>query len=403
MFILTNEERERLKKEMKEEVLLKYGYHPTDAGLDAVLDSWAAKKGWLIELFKANKDYNGNYQIVFNQSYPRDIEYDDVYIFMDKLYTFAANKAKQEEISYEEWLMNGGNYKYYVFGIFTKSEMLPVYKAVEWFTCYWKPTREMTPHAAETINSICPEMKVHNGQKSSRVIGKLCKMVGFDQDEKYNYLYTRLADSLSPGRIKAKMILSVHPVDYYTMAFGKSWTTCQTIDRGDIHGYALGYHGKSGGGCGSYMEDGSTFIFYTLPVNYNGNTPELEKKVFRNLFHYNGEQIVQGRVYPQDRDGATDLYKEFREIVLEKLFPGTKWNTETGCDICEGATITKGCHYPDYIRFNDCNVSIPDGTTKWKRVEIGSAYHCPSCGKLHERRECIECEDCYDIEREEEE
>lgn len=387
--------RENLVSEMKS-LYEEYDYHPTAFGVEKQVDAWQKKKAHIINLFKTNKDYNGRYQIVFKQNLPREIEEKPITDFFKTWRGYCYEKVN--ELERVSWFDSGLTDRNFLWGdAFKDASQIEIYRAIDFITYSWKYERDINPRNATELNKICPDLRVHAGQKASRVIRKMCKMVGFDKTSGYNKLYTDLADALSPGRFKATIVISCNPIDYLTSAFGNSWTTCATIDKHNKRGFAGDYiyRGLSSGGCGSYMEDKSTFVFYILKGDYTGNTPELEPKIYRNLFHYNGNTLIQGRVYPKSKDGATDLYKEFREIVMERLFPEIKWETEIGVGYCKEATITKGCHYTDYLHFNDCNVSRMVGTEDTEKVTIGSSYHCPSCGRLHSRQESIECEDCY--------
>ena len=46
-----------------------------------------------------------------------------------------------------------------------------------------------------------------------------------DGSEAYDK-FAKYADSINPIKVKRHTVLSVHPIDYYTMSFGNSWTSC---------------------------------------------------------------------------------------------------------------------------------------------------------------------------------
>lgn len=399
--------RDELVREMMD-VLETYDYNPTPYGVGCELDSWEKKKVRLISLFEGNKDYNGRYQIVFKENLPRQIEKEAVSDFFNDWRCYMGDKV--EEFNRVDSCAYEGSYEknQYLWGmIFEDPEKIKPFKAADWLTCYWNYAREIDANSAEILNGFYPELRVHVGQKATRVIGKLCKATGYDKTPWYNKGYANITDALSPGRFKATIVISINPVDYLTMSFGNTWTTCMTIDKKNKRKYGGDYiyRGLSSGGVGSYLEDGTTFIFYILKGDYNGNTPELEGKIYRNLFHFNGNTLIQGRVYPKSKDGATDLYKEFREIVMEHLFPKeTEWEeTEIGTLACANVTHTKGCHFTDYTHFEDCNVNRIKGM-EHDPVVIGSRHHCPNCGSLTNYEKAIECRSCYEnVEDEEEE
>ena len=68
--VLTNEERESLITEIMK-LLDEYGYHPTEEGVNTLIDKWIERKGWMIELFKKHPNYNGKFQIAFDLDYNR--------------------------------------------------------------------------------------------------------------------------------------------------------------------------------------------------------------------------------------------------------------------------------------------------------------------------------------------
>ena len=111
-----------------------------------------------------------------------------------------------------------------------------------------------------------------------------------------------------------------------------------------------------------------------------------EGKIYRNMFHYDNGTLIQGRIYPQGNDGATDLYQTFRTIVQEEFskllsLQNNSWIKRT-CGCGENA-ITNGVHYEDYFHYSGCNVSYPREMPSARDyvVEIGHKRICPKCGE----------------------
>lgn len=182
---------------------------------------------------------------------------------------------------------------------------------------------------------------------------------------------------------KLKFYISLNPLDYLTMSFGNSWSSCHTIDKTNQRGAPNSYSGMHCGGTMSYMLDGSSIITY---VHTHATEDHEEGKLYRNMFHFNNGTLVQGRVYPQANDGATDLYRTFRrfmQIEFTKLLNLNEDDWIRRTTPCYENVISYGVHYKDYEHFDMCNVSYPREmpNAASNRVVVGHARICPLCGK----------------------
>lgn len=266
------------------------------------------------------------------------------------------------------------------------------------------------------------------GQKISKLVGKLAKMVGLDKhvdiqdisfhnqdgelitrqkDMGWNYQFAAFADSINPIPMKGTAVISINPYDFYTMSFGYKWASCHTIDKENKRGVSGShYSGCYCGGTESYMLDSSTIIFYSLPQDWNGEHPEYEDKVKRCVFYLGEDKLIQSRVYPDGRDGgdaslAGDIRTIMQKVVAELFDVPNYWTNEKGTEICGKVTTSTGPHYRDYLCYEDCNVSFLkriDGYKNMEPVHIGSRIICPSCGTIHDSSENIFCQDCLEEE-----
>lgn len=451
-YVLSAEMRAELIEEMRT-ILERYHYHPTDLGLNKILDEWCQNKADLIRLFEKHPNYNGRFQIVFDHDYERVVDKQAVAAFSNWLasrevaelfrqevqvgvYSYAELKGictrlcnKIELFDYTDVrTINGRDRQSYEaeYDHFKRWKNKYSYNNKIYCTgshAYDRARYNMldrldkvrmllnsTEHIAQTLDSAAtnflkeqfPEIKAVEGQKYSRAIGKIMRLFGVDKSPNYNREFAKFADALNPLVIKRHTVISIHPVDYYTMSFGNSWSSCQTIDKRNDRGIDSdhNYHGSSSSGTESYMLDGTSCIFYTVDASYEGNQFELQDKVNRNMFHYYDNRLVQGRVYPQSNDkGANDLYTTIREIV-QKVFADmlevpNYWENKKGTGACDDAINTSGTHYCDYYNFNTCNVStLKDGREVHLKIDVGHDPICPCCGYLHDRNGSIECEDC---------
>ena len=191
------------------------------------------------------------------------------------------------------------------------------------------------------------------------------------QEEKYKPYhaeFAKFADACNPIKVRKWTVLSINPLDFLTMSFGNSWSSCHTIDKDNIrHSYGDHYQGMHCGGCLNYALDEVTVIFYTVDEEYNRETDSVnynrkdhygfwtQDKINRQLIHCKGNVMITARIYPQACDGGKDLYKEFREIeekvVADCLGKPNLWKYDSDSNHnghhCWTASNTH--HYHDYL------------------------------------------------------
>lgn len=238
---------------------------------------------------------------------------------------------------------------------------------------------------AEDIANCLTQYKINgtfvSGMKTSRAFNRVCSYYKVDKLPNYNKLFAQYADMVSGLKRKVKFYISLNPLDYLTMSFGNSWASCHTIDKENKRNMPSNYSGMYCGGCVSYMLDHTSIITYVH--NYTMEHYE-DGKVYRNMFHYADGILVQGRVYPQGNDGATDLYQEFRSVVQGELAKmlgvENAWIKKKGG--CCDNTISYGVHYRDYLNYGGCNVTYPREMPEsvGNAIIIGHERICPNCG-----------------------
>ena len=276
---------------------------------------------------------------------------------------------------------------------------------------------------AEKINEIMGDPRfTSEGTKFSRLVGKLCKRMGINKhvdiqtvsftrqdgtevtrtvDKGYNKQFAAFGDAINPLSVKATAVISVNPMDYYTMSFGKSWASCQTIDKNNRRGCENSYHGMYCSGTESYMLDNSTVIMYYIPDDYEGN-PENSDKLKRCVFYLGEDKVIQGRVYPDGRDGgdnslAGDMRKLMCKVVSEVFETPNFWKYKGDTSACESVIYSDGTHYRDYENYSDCGVAYMkriDGYINNRHIDVGSDPICPECGKAHTLSSELFCYDC---------
>ena len=453
---ISDEMRAELLSEMKS-LLKKYHYHPTDEALNIIIDEWRTNKADLIRLFEKHPNYNGRFQIAFDYDFDRELDRRGVNNFIEWLFSREVQDNYKKEVkigdyTYEEIhreleflkkIRDVFNYEKRIETVnnttkedWTKAlelyrELAREYNDKAYVCCTTAYDKELykvktkidklcdclyhiiddsnafkqfvNEHSLYYFNRYCPDSNVKSGQRLSRAINKILTDLEVNLLENYNREFAKFADSTNPLKIRRHTILSIHPVDYYTMSFGNSWSSCHTIDKKNDRGIdsSNSYRGCNSSGTESYMLDSTSCIFYTVDASSDGTRLELDDKINRCMFHFNDNQLVQGRVYPQSNDnGAKSLYKDIREIV-QKIFSDilevpNLWTNKSGADECEEVVISKGSHYRDYEHFDNCNVStLKDGRDYHGFIVVGHNPICPCCGEEHNWLESIECEDCF--------
>lgn len=189
----------------------------------------------------------------------------------------------------------------------------------------------------------------------------------------YNKLFAKYADLVSNNTRTLQFVISVNPYDYFTMSVGNSWTSCQNITA----------HGGWSGGVLSYLMDPVSIMTYCV-----GKKDDVQKaaKIYRNLFHYTGGQLMQNRIYPQGNDGKNDLYERFRDIVHEEianmLDVENKWsNPEATPSMSRSRLNSTGSHYTDYYHNRSCNITTLVNNTTENSMTVGHESICVYCGR----------------------
>lgn len=392
-------------------LLTKYHHDCTEVGVCAILDTYFTNKRDLIDMFMTSDNYIGNMRICIDVELERGINPNEVKNFCENF----SSKVNASSVFFEYTDENGKTLKdYTVIGVgrikarqlcygnlsqileenarnrekFTNEGVTKVsygkYNTF-WHAIYgfrYSPSTLLTQETVNNLTSYHIDGKFVSGMKTSRAFNRVCSLYGVDKLPDYNKLFTEYADMVSGLKRKMKFYISLNPLDYLTMSFGNSWSSCHTIDKKNDRGMVNGYQGMHCGGVLSYMLDGTSIITYV----HNKVTEDHEEgKIYRNMFHFGGGTLVQGRIYPQGNDGATSLYKTFRrfmQIELTKLLNlnADDWVKKTS--ECSENVRSIGVHYPDYNCFSECNVSypkeIPSASTN--RIRVGHQRICPNCG-----------------------
>ncbi len=376
---ISSYEHDYLKSEMFS-LFNEYDYSYSDFAVDKIINTWATNKESLIEAFKKHPNYKeGKFMIAFDMNYEREISLDASNEFSNWIISNLEKVTLPSEIEEQ---------KHRECCLYLPNDLFRFINGL-WHCA----SRTISDETAEFLNKIIPQIHAHTGQKTTRVINKLCTYLGLSELPDYNREFAKYADSLNPLVIKRHTILSLNPIDYLTMSFGNSWSSCHTIDKNNLRGMPNGYQGQYSSGTMSYLLDATSMVFYTVDGSYDGDDYCREPKITRQMFHYAEEKLIQSRLYPQSNDGAVDVYTQYRNVVQQIIseifnFP----NLWTINHSPSSYTYTYGTHYPDYkYECNNCTLSRIKGSTNENDVDIGHDPICIECGDEHSETENINC------------
>ena len=231
------------------------------------------------------------------------------------------------------------------------------------------------------------DLKLTAGLKTSRAFNRVCEAYGITKAANYNKLFAQYADMVSDLKRELDFYISLNPYDYLTMSFGNSWASCHTIDKQNRRNIQDHFSGGYCGGCLSYMLDSTSIITFAMDKDAD---VQQDGKIYRNMFHFGNNMLMQSRVYPQSNDGGTDLYESFRVIVQGEFaimlgLANNAWDHLGNRRACDNRTDSNGVHYPDYIYKDDCNISCPTELRRTvsdsSRIQVGRAGICACCGE----------------------
>lgn len=440
------------------------GYANELAGLPVILRVVERNKGWFIHAMEKHPSYNGRLQIVLKeQSFYRYASEDVVREFRDwvdlwlddhKILITPEGKMTQEEyaqffkrLRYRRDMYVGKyretDFRVYKLGYLSMMDKMDNMRQMTHNDIYFTGLRKAMMTVLDTIvedggQFLESELKekidginkeytlrikgIHEGQRISRLIAKLGNLLGIDKftdireetwtdqsgnrhsrhkDYGWNKKFAAFSDAINPLEFKGTIVISVNPIDFWTMSFGYKWASCHTIDKRNLRMADHAYHGMYCGGTESYMLDESTIIVYMLPENFEGK-PELQDKIKRCVFYLGEDKIIQSRVYPDGRDGGDSGIQAQLRAIMQKLISDifdvpNYWHLEKGTVAASSMINSDGVHYRDYENYDDCNVSFMkriDGFINRNRINVGHAPICPECGEEHWEEDEIFCSDC---------
>lgn len=347
------------------EVMYKYEKSFGEVGVMANLNAWARNKASLLELLRHHPQWDEDAKaIVFTFDEGRGIEHDVV----DEV-AFTMEDLAAQQINEEERLSD--------FQISLRAAVSE----------YSSTLSEQTLEIIRNRGGI----KCATGQKTSRIIGKLCREFGVDRHERYNAVFAQLSDALNPLQMLKTALLSVHPCDFLEMSNkDNTWTSCHNLENGSYQAGAL-----------SYMTDEVSMIFFTVDPGPTDHFYRLPRRS-RQMFFYKENTLFQSRLYPSDLSEPMDLYRGIvQKAIATCLGVPNRWILKKKRDdVNECCSSGEGSRqYPDYNYHGNVSVLKTCGTVA--QFVVGKPSLCVCCGQAyhHGHLKCrcedmVVCKDC---------
>ena len=272
-------------------------------------------------------------------------------------------------------------------------------------------TDTVAPENEAEVKKILPNARIHAGQKCTKALNKLLLQYGYedrlrgkhpgetinpvtgevkDIDDlvRIRKAYTDYADCMNPLDITRHTVISVNPMDFLNMSNGNSgsnWSSCHRIPADWVNRSSWGEYSA---GCWSYAYDSQTMIFYTVDTDTTYENITKAGKYTRQLYMWNGKDLLPSRLYPQNDDLNDPLYRRQREIVekvvADCLGCGNLWK-KLPYNSRSVSIDTNGRHYPDYVYncypiFRPSFLEIPEDVAEGFAIGSDDPI-CVSCGR----------------------
>ena len=228
------------------------------------------------------------------------------------------------------------------------------------------------------------------GAKFSRVMNAVLRAV-IEQTHfacpEYEKWFAAFSDGVKTKPEKLKFVLSIHPADYMRMSFGNSWESCHKLGRGCYQAGTL-----------SYMLDTCSMVGYVVKAECKDEYWK-EYKIFRQMFMYNGAEMLKSRLYPDYSTNDAIYGTTFADCVTKILDIPSDWE-KINSALTTMAQGKGSVAYPDFTfsYYNTWSLVDPkyraNDAVITKTTPIGEPPMCPICGKEHRNKNSCYCNDC---------
>ena len=265
-------------------------------------------------------------------------------------------------------------------------------------------TNEYTGETAVFATPDGKEIKVAHGCRATRVIGKLAKAYGLDE----NFEEFRLAHSqaLNQKELKGTLCLSLHPMDYFTMSDNYcDWSSCMSWQENGC--YRMGT---------VEMMNSPMVVVAYLASKDDMDVPcgQWNSKKWRELYIVNQDIITNVKAYPYKNENLTKEVIAWLKSLAESHGLGKydevpffwNYNYQDDCDRLRGSGITlrieTNMMYNDFDsdagQWSYLSENYPAGDYHW--INYSGESVCVCCGRsdaYFDGEGDITCTDCEEV------
>lgn len=236
-------------------------------------------------------------------------------------------------------------------------------------------------------------LSISEGMKPMKLFNKLAKEFGLEKEfEEFRLEHSRI---LNDNKLKGKLTISIHPLDYMTMSDNNSdWSSCMSwMDHGDYHLGTVEMMNSPYVIC-AYLEGSHPMdLDYQCHQNIQWNN-----KKWRCLFICHNDAIVKVKSYPYQNDYLeeavmdmiSELYPNKYETTSYHLFKDYNYNY--GCNYIDESnnshwisTIFNCCHmYNDFSNDSHSIVRFNREVPASLNINYSGNAQCMCCGNIFE-------------------
>lgn len=326
---LSEKEKAMIKSYIEDNAAYNGQYMPLKADLSYILREWDANKSYLYKMF-------GN-QFQISKDIEFEADFDELY---EKVSKSCFNANTSEEVGkhsyafYEEWFdrfVYSTSYQY-------KSKLYDVRNQLAYMLDTTNLVRNVWNGSSFSVyNPQNPEkpIRVSTGSKLTKMIGKIAFAYDIPYFEDFRI---RHSQALNQKKLKGRLTLSIHPLDYMTMSDNEcKWSSCMSWKEDGCYRQGTVEMMNSPMVLVAYLE--STNNPMAIPLS-NGKIEYWNSKKWRELFIVNNNIICEVKSYPYRNKYITGEVLNW----LKELDNKTRSNYWANQMIRE----LKGTEYKDY-------------------------------------------------------
>ena len=241
--------------------------------------------------------------------------------------------------------------------------------------------KNVYPYSSFSISNGSEILKIENGCKPIKILGKIAKMYGIEGFEEFRLRHSQIMNS---AKVTGTLCISIHPLDYMTMSHNESgWTSCMSWEDG--------CHRQ---GTVEMMNSPNVVVAYlkgSKDMRMPGGGTWNNKK-WRELFIVDNDIITEIKPYPYYHDELTEtVLNTLKKIMGEENYDS---NMRTHSGSIEEEDIIPRISFDCYYMYNDFGatdnghkyfinkelLTEKDGGKEYYSISYSGISECVWCG-----------------------